>query len=194
MIEKLRKQIVQHPSNRHHTEAGYLPLFAASPTAKIVIIGQAPGRKTQESGLVWSDASGKRLLEWLGVSEETFRNENLFAHVPMDFYYPGKGTSGDLPPRPEFAALWHEKILQQMPEVELTLLIGSYAQRHYLGLKRMKTLTETVKNFNNYAPRYFPLVHPSPLNFRWFSKNTWYERDIVPQLQQRILEIINKQI
>src|SRR5690606_5677305 len=102
---------------------------------------------------------------------DVFRDPTLFAHMPMDFYYPGKGPSGDLPPRREFAELWHKKLLLQMPDIELMLLIGSYAQQHYLGAKRMGTLTETVRNFDKYAPMYFPLVHPSPLNFRWLNKN-----------------------
>jgi uracil-DNA glycosylase len=193
MIEDLRKQIANHPSNRHYTEVGWLPLFSAASTAKIVIIGQAPGKKAQESGIVWNDASGERLMQWIGVSEDTFRNQNLFAHVPMDFYYPGKGPSGDLPPRRDFAELWHKKVLDLMPHIELTVLIGSYAQHYYLGNSRMKTLTETVRNFDTYAPLYFPLVHPSPLNFRWLNKNTWYEHDVIPHLQQRILHILDKQ-
>lgn len=192
MIEDVREQIVNHPSNKHYTAQGYQPLFTASSEAAIVIIGQAPGKKAQESGVVWNDASGKRLMQWLGVSEETFRTDTVFAHIPMDFYYPGKGASGDLPPRPEFAMLWHDKLLRQMPRVELMILIGNYAQRYYLGPERMDTLTDTVRNFKRYAPLYFPIVHPSPLNFRWLNKNPWFEREVVPKLQQRITEIIRR--
>lgn len=169
---------------------GYTPLFTASPSAKIVIIGQAPGKKAQESGIVWNDASGERLMRWLGVDEDTFRNPTLFSHVPMDFYYPGKGPSGDISPRKDFAPLWHQKILDQMPKVELTVLIGTYAQKYYLGIGRMKNLTETVRNFQQYEPKYFPLVHPSPLNFRWLNKNPWYEKDLIPELQTRIRKIL----
>lgn len=191
MIEDIRSEISKHPSNRRYSELGYMPLFSASPAARIVVIGQAPGKKAQESGKVWDDASGKRLMEWLGVNEDTFRDESLFANMPMDFYYPGKGASGDLPPRRDFAKLWHKRILQEMPRVELTLLIGSYAQQYYLGANRMRTLTETVRNFKKYTPKYFPIVHPSPLNFRWHTKNPWYEKDVVPELQKRISRIIN---
>ncbi len=189
-IEKLRREIRLHKSNERFLQMGYEPLFSGSPTAKIVIIGQAPGIKAQTDGKPWSDASGDRLMKWLGVSESEFRDATRIAHMPMDFYYPGKGTSGDLPPRKDFAALWHEKILACMPRVELIILIGQYAQAHYLrGMKR-PTLTETVRDFETYLPRYFPLVHPSPLNFRWFKKNEWFEQEVVPQLQARVKEML----
>lgn len=191
MIETIRKEIIHHPSNKHFTELGYTPLFSASSTAKIVIIGQAPGRKAQESNLVWNDASGLKLIKWLGISENVFRDTTLFAHVPMDFYYPGKGISGDLPPRQDFAPRWHEKLLDQMPHVQLKILIGNYAQRYYLKTNNKVTLTDTVRNFETYIPTFFPLVHPSPLNFRWHSKNTWYETDLVPELQKYISTIVD---
>jgi uracil-DNA glycosylase len=160
----------------------YQPLYVADAAARVVIIGQAPGRKAQESGTPWNDASGARLVAWLGVDEATFRDPARFALLPMDFYYPGKGPHGDLPPRREFAAQWHPRILQAMPDVALTLLVGSFAQQHYLGTR--ESLTETVRRFADYLPAMFPLVHPSPLNFRWLAKNPWYEDDVLPALRQ----------
>jgi uracil-DNA glycosylase len=154
-----------------------------------MIIGQAPGIKAQKSGLVWDDASGNRLMDWLGVTEDQFRDPRIFAHIPMDFYYPGKGKSGDLPPRKDFAPLWHARLVELMPNLQLTILIGSYAQKYYLP-NRQRTLTETVRNYQAYLPTYFPVVHPSPLNFRWFAKNEWFEEELVPVLRQAVAEIL----
>lgn len=190
MLDELRLEIEQHPSNEVFQDLGYKPLFSASLTAKIVIIGQAPGKKAQESGIVWNDASGERLMSWLGITEGMFRDPAIISHMPMDFYYPGKGVSGDLPPRQGFAKLWHTKILQQMPSIELMILIGQYAQKYYLGNDKHGNLTEMVRNYRDYSPRYFPLVHPSPLNFRWLNKNEWFEKEIIPALQLRINQIL----
>lgn len=190
MIDKLRLEIEQHRDNALFQDLGYKPLFTASPTAKIVIIGQAPGKKAQASGKVWDDASGERLMSWLGITEEMFRDPAIISHMPMDFYYPGKGVSGDLPPRQGFAKLWHTRILQQMPSIELMVLIGQYAQKYYLGNGKHGNLTEMVRNYRDYSPRYFPLVHPSPLNFRWFNKNKWFEKEVIPALQARIKQIL----
>jgi len=190
IFETIRNDIILHESNKALTELGYDPLFSASHTARIVIVGQAPSIKAQTNKMVWSDASGERLMEWLGVDELTFRDESLIAHVPMDFYYPGKGKTGDLPPRKDFATLWHQKIIAHMPQVQLVILIGRYAQDYYLRDVKAPTLTETVRNCEAYLPHYFPLVHPSPLNFRWFSRNEWFEADIVPILQRRVREAL----
>lgn len=154
----------------------------ASVHSKIVIIGQAPGQKVQDSGIPWDDASGNELRRWLGVTKEEFYNSKLFALVPMGFCFPGKGTSGDLPPRPECAPLWHHQLLSQMKEVKLIILIGQYAQKYYLGEKLKPTLTDTVKNFEEYLPAYLPLVHPSPRNRIWQKKNPWFESEVVPLL------------
>lgn len=192
VFKDLRQEIIEHESNRSFTEKGYLPLFVASPRAKIIIVGQAPGIRAQSSSLAWNDASGQRLIKWLGVSEKQFRDPDLFAHIPMDFYYPGKGRSGDLPPRKDFALLWHDRLRSRMPDVQLTLLVGRYAQNYYLPDSRRQTLTETVHNYKAYLPEYFPLVHPSPLNFRWLTKNEWFEKELIPDLQQRVASIINE--
>lgn len=189
-IQQLRQMIAAHETNQAYSDIGYEPLFSASPNAKIVIVGQAPGVHAQTSSKPWDDASGRRLISWLGVSETQFRDENIFAHVPMDFYYPGKGTSGDLPPRKTFAPLWHEQLFNLMPEVKLTILIGRYAQTYYLPDNKHRTLTDTVKHYQDYVPQYFPIVHPSPLNFRWHTKNRWFEKDVTPVLAQMVNEII----
>ncbi len=167
------------------------PVVRASAQSKIVIIGQAPGQKVQNSGIPWDDQSGNELRRWLGVNKDQFYNDQLFALIPMGFCYPGKGISGDLPPRPECAPLWHRQLLSNMPEVKLIILIGQYAQNYYLKDLKKVTLTETVKSFNDYLPTYLPLVHPSPRNKIWQKKNPWFELTTVPQLQQMINEIIS---
>jgi uracil-DNA glycosylase len=190
MMDELRLEIERHPSNAVFQGLGYKPLFSVSPIAKIVIIGQAPGKKAQESGMVWNDASGERLIRWLDITEAMFRDPAVISHVPMDFYYPGKDVSGDLPPRKDFADLWHVKILQRMPSIELTILIGQYAQKYYAGSSKKYNLTEIVRKYKDFLPAYFPLVHPSPLNFRWLTKNEWFEKEVIPDLQARINQIL----
>ncbi|MCL2514349.1 MAG: uracil-DNA glycosylase family protein [Microbacteriaceae bacterium] len=184
--DELRAAIKSDPENAPYTAAGWEPLYTAGPTARVVVVGQAPGRKAQESGVPWRDASGAKLCDWMGVSDELFHDPSAFAIVPMDFYYPGKGTTGDLPPRPGFAEKWHPPILNDMPQVRLTLLIGAYAQKHYLGARRAHSLTETVRGWRGYLPEYFPLVHPSPLNFRWQAKNPWFVDEAVPELRAAV--------
>lgn len=186
----LRKEITGHESNTLYTSQGLEPLFLASVHSKIVIIGQAPGIQAQNKGIVWDDASGVRLMGWLGVDEKQFRDTSIFAYIPMDFYYPGKGKSGDLPPRKDFAPLWHKRLMDLMPNVELIILIGQYAQKYYLSGNAYRTLTETVHNYHRYLPVYFPIVHPSPLNFRWLNKNKWFEEELIPILQKKIAKII----
>lgn len=156
-----------------------------------MITGQAPGQKVHDAGIPFFDKSGETLRRWLGVTEEQFYNPSLFAIVPMGFCFPGKGKTGDLPPRPECAPQWHEKILQQFKQLQLTLLIGTYAQDYYLKNNK-DNLTETVKNYTDFLPAYFPLVHPSPLNFRWQAKNPWFESEVVPVLQKKVKKIISK--
>ncbi|MBP9116051.1 MAG: uracil-DNA glycosylase family protein [Acidimicrobiia bacterium] len=185
----IRKEIIAHKSNQQFTKNDYKPLYLASSSSKVVIIGQAPGFKAQESGIPWDDASGERLISWLGVSEKQFRDPEIFALIPMDFYYPGKSKSGDMPPRKDFASLWHRRLLDLMINVKLTVLIGSYAQKYYLDDKK-KNLTQTVQNYKEYLPKYFPIVHPSPLNFRWHAKNRWFESEVVPDLQKTIAKIL----
>jgi uracil-DNA glycosylase len=172
------------PMNDSYTKMGIPPLFKASADARVVIVGQAPGRKAQETQLFWNDLSGDRLREWMGVSRELFYNTDRIAHLPMDFYYPGKAKNGDVPPRKGFAQKWHPRLLDGMPNVDTIILIGSYAQKYYLNKRLEKNLTETVRNFQSYLTEYFPLVHPSPLNLGWMKKNPWFEREVIPVLKE----------
>ena len=165
------------------------PVIQAGAVARILIIGQAPGQKVQNSGIPWDDASGNELRRWLGVDKTDFYNPDLFALMPMGFCYPGSGTSGDLRPRPECQPFWHHKLLNEMKNIQLTLLIGHYAQHHYLKTNIKSTLTETVTNFREYLPAFLPLVHPSPRNRIWQMKNPWFEAEVVPFLQNQVKEI-----
>ena len=183
----LREEIVADDANRTPQFAEQTPLFQAASSARILIVGQAPGRRTQDSGVLWSDASGITLRLWLGMSEGQFYDSALVALLPMDFYYPGKGASGDLPPRRDFAPRWHPQLLGLMPNVRLTLLIGGYAQKYYLGSRAKSTLTETVRAFREYPEDTLPLVHPSPLNFRWRARNPWFGQVVLPDLRRRVV-------
>ena len=191
-IEDITKAIIADPQNKAFTEQGINPLFAAPKNARINIVGQAPGLKTQQAGLYWKDKSGDRLREWLGVDEETFYHSGYFAVLPMDFYFPGHGKSGDLPPRKGFADKWHQPILELLPDIELTILIGQYAQKYYLHQKGTVKLTETVQHYQDYLPDFFPLVHPSPRNQIWMAKNPWFEAEVVPDLKNRIQKILGE--
>lgn len=183
IFEKIKEEIMADPMNELYTQKGIPPLFKASIDARIVIVGQAPGRKAEETRLFWNDLSGDRLRGWMGISREKFYNTNRIAHLPMDFYYPGKAKTGDAPPRKGFAEKWHPRILEKMPNIEVKILIGSYAQEYYLNIQCEKNLTETVKNYEKYLPEYVPLVHPSPLNIGWLKRNPWFEHDILPVLR-----------
>jgi uracil-DNA glycosylase len=185
-LDELRAEIANDASNAWATALGYAPLYTAASPARIAVIGQAPGRRAQESGIPWDDASGTKLRSWLGLTDEQFYDSNLVALVPMDFYYPGKGPGGDLPPRKEFAPRWHPRLLALLPNIALTVLIGGYAQKYYLGPRAKATLTETVHSFREYLPTQIPLVHPSPLNFRWQSRNPWFATDVLPELTQLV--------
>jgi uracil-DNA glycosylase len=171
----------------------YLP-FTPNPiirvgngSARIMLIGQAPSTRVHATGIPWNDPSGDRLRSWLGVTKEQFYNENLFALMPMGFCYPGKGGTGDLPPRIECAPLWHAKILRYLPNVKLTLLIGQYAQAYYLGDRRKKSMTETIQAWKEYRDSgYLPLAHPSPRNGIWLRKNPWFEEEVVEFMKQHV--------
>jgi uracil-DNA glycosylase len=165
------------------------PIIRASTESKILIIGQAPGQKVQNSGIPWDDASGKELRAWLNVTTEQFYDSKLFAIMPMGMCYPGTGKSGDLPPRKECAVVWHEKVIAKIPNIQLTLLIGKYAQEYYLGKHAKENLTETVRNYKDYLPNYLPLPHPSPRNNIWKRKNEWFVDDVLPILKWRVEEI-----
>lgn len=162
------------------------PVLTASATSKIAIIGQAPGRVVDKTGIPWNDKSGERLRDWLGIGNDQFYNPDLIALIPMGFCYPGKGKSGDLPPRKECAPEWHSKLFNLMPDLQIIILIGAYAQHYYLKEKAKKTLTETVKSYEEYLPKYFVLPHPSPRNNIWLKKNEWFELELVPHLKHII--------
>jgi len=167
------------------------PIIIASRSSKIIIIGQAPGTRVHKTGIPWNDPSGETLRKWLNITPEIFYNEKIFTIMPMGFCYPGKGKSGDLPPREECAPLWHEKILKKIKKKPFILLIGMYSQRYYLGKNVKKTLTETVKAYKAYLPDFIPLPHPSPRNNIWLKKNSWFEKKIVPALRKIILSKMN---
>ncbi len=174
-----------------YLQLGPRPVVSAHPRSKIIIIGQAPGTKVHNSGIPWDDASGKQLRKWLNVSDADFYNEEKFAIMPMGFCYPGKGKSGDLPPRKECAPQWHDLLLSKMPNLELVILIGMYAQSYYLKKDVKRNLTETVVNFKDYLPNYFVLPHPSPRNRFWLTKNPWFEDEVIPLLKNTVQEIIS---
>jgi uracil-DNA glycosylase len=190
-FDDIRADVTEHPSNAWAREAGYEPLFVASERSRILIVSQAPGRRAQETGIPWNDPSGVRLRSWLRLSDDEFYDPENVAIVPMDFYYPGKAASGDVPPRPGFAAAWHPQILARLEDVRLTVLIGAYAQRHYLGPRRARTLTETVRAAGSYLP-FFPIVHPSPLTLGWRARNPWFEQEVTPQLATLVRAALNR--
>jgi len=165
---------------------GPRPVVQIGAGARLVIIGQAPGTKVHASGVPWDDDSGDRLREWLGIPREVFYDPERVALVPMGFCYPGRKGDGDAPPRPECAPQWHERVLAAMPQIELTLLVGMYAQKAYLGKRRKKTLTATVQSWLEYAPDYLPTVHPTWRSRIWMKKNPWFEADVLPDLRARV--------
>ncbi len=169
-----------------HLPLGPRPILQASATARILVVGQAPGARVHRSGIPWDDPSGERLRAWMGVSKDEFYDASRVAIIPMGYCYPGRGNGGDLPPRRECAQLWLGKLLARLPRIESTLLIGQHAQRHFLGKRRQRTLTQTVGAWRDYAPRYFPLPHPSPRNTPWLQRNAGFERGLLPTLRVHV--------
>lgn len=161
------------------------PIIQVGSNARLLIISQAPGIKAHQSGIPWDDASGKRLRQWLKISDEDFYNADKVAILPMGFCYPGKGRSGDLPPRKECAPQWHQQLLDQLPNIGLTLFVGQYAQQYYLN-DNYRTLTERIENWQTFPSNRFALPHPSPRNQSWFKKNPWFEQQALPALQQKL--------
>ena len=189
-FKAIAEEIRKDPENASFTKRGIDPLFFAGPECRIMIVGQAPGRVAEESGIVWNDRSGDRLREWMGIDRDTFYNSGKLAIVPMDFYFPGTGKSGDLPPRKDFADKWHPRLLELMPDLKLTLLVGSYATKRFLKLKSSASLTQVVKDYRDYLPEFFPLVHPSPRNQIWMKKNPWFNQTVIPDLQRLVEQIM----
>ena len=190
-MEQLLKDISHCNVCEEYLALGPRPVMSASRNSKIVIIGQAPGLAVHQSGVPWDDKSGENLRAWMGVSKEVFYDANMIAILPMGFCYPGKGKSGDLPPRKECAPKWHPDVLTQLKNVRLTLLIGNYAQKYYLGERLENNLTETVKNFGKYLPEYIVLPHPSPRNNIWQAKNAWFKEKVLPELKNRVRTTLN---
>jgi uracil-DNA glycosylase len=182
-LESLLQQIRACRICEEHLPLGPRPVLTASTSAKLLIVGQAPGTRVHATGIPWNDQSGKRLRQWLDMEPTDFYDPTKIAIVPMGFCYPGKGKSGDLPPRPECAAHWHKQLITLLPNIELTLLVGKYAQDYFLGSDAKPNLTKTVENWYNYLPDYIPIPHPSPLNHFWLRKNPWFEAETVPALQ-----------
>lgn len=172
---------------------GPRPVLQAGASARILIVGQAPGAKVHASGIPWSDASGERLRAWMGIAASEFYDASRIAIMPMGFCYPGRGASGDLPPRRECAPLWHDRLLAQMPHIELTLLVGGYAQAHFLKRAGHISLTATMRDWRALAPHIIPLPHPSPRNVAWFKANPWFDGEVLPQLQRSVRRLLGKQ-
>lgn len=166
------------------------PVLRAAATARLLIVGQAPGRKVHDTGIPWNDPSGDRLRSWLSMDRDTFYDESRIAIIPTGLCFPGTGKQGDLPPRPECAPLWHPPLRAALKDIRLTLLIGQYAQAYYLGTRAKKNLTETVAAWEEYLPEYLPLPHPSPRNQMWLKRNPWFERDLLPVLRQKVSEAL----
>lgn len=190
-LKSLLKEINDCRLCEDHLPLGPRPVVQASSRAKILIVGQAPGRKVHETGIPFNDPSGDRLRDWMGIDKNIFYDDSKIALLPMGFCYPGTGKSGDLPPRPECADAWREQLLSNLPKIELTLVIGQYAHKYHLGKIQKKTLTETVKTWKDYWKNgLLPLPHPSPRNNIWLRKNPWFEKAILPTLKSRVQKII----
>lgn len=177
-----------------HLPLGPNPVVRAARSARLLIVGQAPGTRVHETGIPWNDPSGERLRDWLALDRDTFYDESRIAIIPMGFCYPGRGKSGDLPPRPECARTWHARLLAELPNLQLTLLVGQYAQRQYLPqalFPKRNSLTENVRGYRDALPEgYFPLPHPSPRNTLWLRQRPWFEQEVVPELRRQVVEKI----
>jgi uracil-DNA glycosylase len=170
-----------------HLPHGPRPVVRGAATARLLIVGQAPGRKVHETGIPWNDPSGLRLRQWMKVEPDVFYDEAKVAIIPMGLCYPGTAPNGgDYPPRPECAALWHERLIERLPNLELTLLVGQYAQRYYLRKNAKTSMTETVRSFADYGPKFFPLPHPSWRTTMWIREHDWFEHDVLPKLQNAV--------
>ncbi|ATC88315.1 uracil-DNA glycosylase family protein [Pseudoalteromonas arctica] len=188
LMDQVSKCVICEPD----LPLGARPVIQFSPNARILIAGQAPSIKVHETGVPFNDASGNRLREWLGLTRDEFYNANNIAILPMGFCYPGRGKSGDLPPRKECAPAWREQLLAALPNIELTIVLGKYAQAYHLPETKKMPLTELVKSWREYWPNYLVLPHPSPRNNIWLKKNPWFAQDVLPELGKRIATILNK--
>lgn len=169
---------------------GPRPVIQMAESARILVVGQAPGRRVHETGLPFNDPSGDRLRQWMGIGRESFYDERQLAILPMGFCYPGTGKNGDLPPRPECVPAWRRALLQRLPNVAITLVIGQYAHNWHLA-SPAGTVTANVQNWRAYWPAQLPMPHPSPRNNLWLRRNPWFEAEVVPALQQRVAGLLN---
>ena len=190
-LEDLAKAVRSCRLCADHLPLGPRPVLRPSSTARLLIAGQAPGTKVHQSGKPWNDASGNRLREWLDLPKSVFYDDIKVAIIPQAFCYPGKGPNGDLPPPPICQKTWHPRLHAAMPQIETYVLAGRFAQTYHLGNKRKRTLGETVAAWREYAPRYFPLPHPSWHNNHWLKANPWFERDLVPVLRDRVRRLLD---
>lgn len=190
LLTSLVSEIKQCTLCQQHLPLGPRPVLQVSRHAKILIAGQAPGLKVHQTGMPFDDASGERLRQWMDIGKETFYDSQKIAILPMGFCYPGKGKSGDLPPRPECALAWREQLLTAMSDIKLILVIGTFAQNWHMKDTKQKNLTETVRNWQNYGPQLLPLPHPSPRNNIWLSKNSWFEEILLPELKDRVKKLL----
>jgi len=186
MLKKLISEAKACRLCEAHLPLGPRPVFLVGAQARLLIVGQAPGRRVHLTGIPWNDPSGDNLRDWLGMTRAGFYDTRRVAILPAGLCFPGTGERGDLPPRPECAPLWHPRFRAALPRIRLTLLVGQYAQAHYLGARRRKTLADTVRAFAQYLPEYFPLPHPSPRNRLWMKKNPWFAKLVIPALRQRV--------
>ncbi|MET1254401.1 uracil-DNA glycosylase family protein [Aliikangiella maris] len=189
-FQQLKQKIKQCQLCIGELPMGANPVFRAEKGARILVAGQAPGIRVHQTSIPFNDPSGVRLRQWMGVDEATFYDANKIAIIPMGFCYPGTGKSGDLPPRKECSKTWHHQLLAELNSIELILAIGQYAQKYYLQNKIKKNLTETVKCWQNYAPQILPLPHPSPRNNIWLKRNQWFEKEVIPELQLRVSNLL----
>lgn len=188
--EALAREIAGCRACAAHLPHGVRPVASFSPTARLLIIGQAPGSKVHETGIPWDDKSGDRLRAWTGLSKEKMYDAARVALVPMGFCYPGKASGGDKPPRPECAPQWHKRVLDVLPDERLTLLVGTYAQAHYLPETRKMPMTERVRAFREFLPRFFPLPHPAWRSAIWMKQNPWFEAEVLPVLREEIVHTL----
>lgn len=186
MLKKLISEAKACRLCEAHLPLGPRPVFLVGAQAKLLIVGQAPGRRVHLTGIPWNDPSGDNLRDWLGMTRAGFYDTRRVAILPAGLCFPGTGERGDLPPRPECAPLWHPRFRAALPRIRLTLLVGQYAQAYYLGRRRRKTLADTVRAFAEYLPEYFPLPHPSPRNRLWMKKNPWFAKLVIPALRKRV--------
>lgn len=186
MLKKLISEAKACRLCEAHLPLGPRPVFLVGAQARLLIVGQAPGRRVHLTGIPWNDPSGDTLRDWLGMTRAGFYDTRRVAILPAGLCFPGTGERGDLPPRPECAPLWHPRFRAALPRIRLTLLVGQYAQAYYLGRRRRKTLADTVRAFAEYLPEYFPLPHPSPRNRLWMKKNPWFAKLVIPALRKRV--------